>query len=189
MHRKSPEEEALLSSLIALFCVYETPLSGYGVRAKLKEWNIREHVTISPATIYRALAKLEDAGFLNSRIERKGRYPASRLYRITPAGRKHYRDLIKQMATFSRTSYSLAPLIGLGSFMPATQRVKLAEQWVVDATVAKTELESRVEDRTIGVTYGKPFAEWLLLSHEIARLRANITWMKRYIKLLQAGKA
>lgn len=189
MHRKSPEEEALLSSMIALFCVYETSLSGYGVRTKLKEWNIQEYLTISPATIYRSLAKMEDAGLLKSRIERKGRYPASRLYSITASGRKHYRALVRQTATFGRSSHTLVPLIGLSSFVPQAQRAKLAQAWVEDAIKVKVELEQRVADRRVGVTYGKPFAEWLLLDHEIARLQCDIDWLNKYVKLLQANQA
>jgi len=93
-HRRSPELEGMVSSLIALFCVYEIPLSGYGIRAKLKTWRIGEYLSISPSTIYRSLTKLEEDGFLAARVERKGRYPSARVYRITAAGRKRYFTLI-----------------------------------------------------------------------------------------------
>jgi DNA-binding PadR family transcriptional regulator len=189
MHRKSPEEEGLLSALIALFCVYEVSLSGYGVRAKLKDWNIEEFLSVSPATIYRSLARLEAGGLLKSRIKKNGRYPASREYGVTPAGRLRYRELMQQQATFERGTHPLIALVGLGSFLKPAQRIDLARAWADQAERQCADLEKRLSDHRVGQTYGKPFAEWLLLDHEIARLKADIRWLKKYIRLLEGGQA
>ncbi len=189
MHRRSPEEESLLSSMIALFCVYEVALSGYGVRTKLKDWNIQEYLSISPATIYRSLAKLEERGLLKSRLERKGRYPAAHVYRITPTGRLQYREMMKRIATFDRAAHPLVPLIGLGSFLPVARRVALAREWIRAAEAECEKLKRRLDDHRVGGTYGKPFAEWLLLDHEKARLKADIRWLCKYLGLLETGKA
>lgn len=189
MLRKSPEEEGLLSSMIALFCVYELALSGYGVRTKLKEWKIGGYLSISPATIYRSLAKMEDKGLLKSRMEKNGRYPASRVFSITPSGRKRYRELMKQISAFDRSTHSLVALIGLGSYLPPSQRSVLAQAWIHDAEKECAGLEQRLKDHEKGTTYGKPFAEWLLIDHEIARLKADIRWIVKYVSLLESGKA
>lgn len=187
LHRKSPEEESMLSSLIALFCLYESSLSGYGIRSKLKEWNISEYITISPATIYRSLAKLEDEGMLKSQVERNGRYPASRVYSITPAGRKRYRELIHKIAVFKMSASPVTSLIGLASYLPASQRIKLSQAWMAGAQKMQKQLQAKLDAKT-GI-YGKPFAEWLLLDREIYRLKFDIQWLQHYIKLLESGKA
>ena len=189
MHRNSPEEEGLLSAMIALFCVYEVSLSGYGVRSKLKVWNVGEYFSISPATIYRSLAKMEDMGLLKSQMEKNGSYPASRVYSITAAGRKRYRELMKKIATFNRATHPLVPLIGLGSFLPPTQRAVLVRDWARNAEKECATLEKRLRDHTEGATYGKPFAEWLLLDHEVSRLKADIRWLHKYETLIAGGKA
>ncbi len=189
VHRKSPEEEGLLSALIALFCVYEEPLSGYGVRSRLKDWNVQEYLSVSPATIYRSLGRMEEQGLLSSRTEKNGRYPASRVYKVTATGRKRYRELMKNVGAFRRGPHPLMPLIGLGSFLPVAQRVRLARDWSASSRAALEELRQRLRNKTPGDVYGKPFAEWLMLDHEAARLQADIRWLDKYIRLMEAGKA
>jgi hypothetical protein len=96
---------------------------------------------------------------------------------------------MKQIGSFKRTSAPLLPFIGLGSFLPSATRKSLAKAWVRSATAEQALLERRLNDHSAGATYGKPFAEWLLLDHEINRLRADIAWIHKYLGLLDKGKA
>lgn len=189
MHRKSPKVEGQRSALIALFCTLGQPLSGYGVRCLLRKWHIEEYLSVSPATIYRSLARLEKDGLLKAHEEAGGRYPASRVYRITPAGRRRYRELIRKSAEFQRSAYSISPFLGLGSYLPRLERISLATTWRKGVKAHLSELEKRRSDHTPGRTYGKPYAEWLMLEHESYQLKAELRWLDHYISLLRRNQA
>lgn len=178
-----------MSSLIALFCVYEAELSGYGVTLKLKDWRIGEYLAVSPATIYRAMGKMEDGGLLTSRVQQNGRYPSSRLYCITPKGKKRYQKLVAELGKFDRSSRPLTVILSLGTFLSKPRRIALARAWSRDAKAARDKLEEQLNDPVWGHTYGKAFAEWLLLDNQIARLTCDIEWVDKYIRLIEAGKA
>ena len=175
--------------LIALFCLSGGSFSGYGIRRIIKTWRIEEYLSASPATIYRSLLRLEKTGMLTSRTERNGKYPRAKVYEITPAGRKHYAELVRTEATFRRTGYALSPFLGLGTRLERAERIKLAESWMEAANDQAKELQTRIDDHRPGKTYGKSYAEWLMLHHEAHQLRAEASWLKHFIKLLSEGAA
>ncbi|HMP77118.1 MAG TPA: PadR family transcriptional regulator [Kiritimatiellia bacterium] len=189
MKRSKTVDDMDLSDLVVVFCLYETALSGYGVRTRLRDWRLTEYHAMSPATIYRCLTRLQEQGHLASREVRNGNYPASRVFRITASGRRHYRRLMKEICTFKGDAPPLFPLIGLGSFLPRRERVALARAWMKAATAERDLLQRRLADHSAGATYGKPFAEWLLLDHRASRLQADLDWIKKYIDLMTSGRA
>jgi DNA-binding PadR family transcriptional regulator len=189
MHRRTPEAEGRRSSLIALFCLAGAPQSGYGVRRLIKQWRMEEYLSTSPATIYRSLARLEKMGLLESHTERNGRYPKSKVYAITAEGRLHYAELIRTEAQFRRTGYAISSFLGLGTRLDRAERIRLAETWMEAATQQVNELQARIDDHRPGKTYGKSYAEWLMLHHEAHQLRAEIAWLKHFRKLLTEGAA
>jgi len=189
MSRKNPKEEGRRSALIALFCLTSDRLSGYGVRQCIKEWRMEEYLSTSPATIYRSLVRLKKQGYLTSRKVQRGRYPPSTEYEITAKGREHYAELIKETALFKRSAYTISPMLGLGSRMPRAERIQLARLWMKEAAELASALDARLKDKRPGETYGKPYAEWLMLSHEHAQLKAECAWIRQYIKMLKTGAA
>ncbi len=191
MHRRTPDEEARRSSLIALFCLLPGPLSGYGIRCLIRDWRMEEYLSSSPATIYRSLARLEKEGLLTSKTMRNGRYPKAKVFEITAAGRRHYGELIRTEAAFRRTGHAISPFLGLASQLKKDERIRLARDWMDAATAQAKELQARIDDRSPGPgkTYGKPYAEWLMLHHEAHQLRGEIRWLKHYLRLLQSDKA
>lgn len=189
MHRRTPEAEGRRSSLIALFCLSGGTLSGYGVRKLIKDWRMEEYLSTSPATIYRSLARLEKNGLLEAHTTRKGRYPKATNYKISPAGRRHYAELIRTEAEFRRTGYALSPFLGLGTRLERAERARLATTWMEAAAAQAKELQVRIDDNRPGKTYGKSYAEWLMLHHEAHQLRSEVSWIKGYLRMLSQGNA
>lgn len=189
MHRRTPEAEGRRSSLIALFCLSGGPQSGYGVRRLIKDWRIEEYLSASPATIYRSLIRLEKLGLLSSRTTRNGRYPKAKVYEITAAGRQHYVELVRSEAEFRRTGYALSPFLGLATRLERPERMRLAQAWMDAAEAQVKELQARIDDHRPGKTYGKSYAEWLMLHHEAHQLRAESRWLKHYLRMLRSGDA
>src|SRR3990167_7435557 len=80
------EREILLSfwKVHILHHAGEEPIIGQWVLRELR----RHGYEVSPGTLYPLLARLEERGWLRSRVAPGGGLRAPRAYRLTPAGRK-----------------------------------------------------------------------------------------------------
>ena len=183
MPKRSPALEAKRSELIVLFLLMEVARSGYQIRSLIHAWQIDRYLPVSPTTVYRALARLAHQGYLRTTTKQNGRFPISRLYTITPKGKRHYRHLILEESGFTPTNYSLTTFLGLAHYLAPGERESLARAWQTAARARVQELDARINDTTRGPghTYGKSFAEWVLLDHERDILSAEALWIDKYI--------
>ncbi|WFB36183.1 PadR family transcriptional regulator [Kiritimatiellota bacterium B12222] len=187
MATRNPNQEGQRTAIISLFCLMETELSGYALKKLLKDWRIHKHLPISPATIYRSLERLEQQGLLESKEVRNGNYPPSMVYGITDAGREEYARLLEKEADFKRTEYSEHLFIGMCSYLPREERIKLAQNRKQEANRHMKKLQTKLDG--YGHEYGKPYAEWLLIDHEIHMIRAQISWLDHFIEMLETKQA
>ena len=91
VRKRLPLEQALLGLLM------QGPMHGYDLHRRAKEdlgriW----HMGIS--NIYGALKRLEEANHVESTLSPQDNRPARKIYRITRAGRKSFRDWVRQPA-------------------------------------------------------------------------------------------
>jgi DNA-binding PadR family transcriptional regulator len=99
-----PLEEAILAAAISFAAAREPEFHGFGMAKALQGDDTSRRLT-AHGTLYKALARLEDAGLLVSRWEdadvavEAGR-PRRRLYEITTAGQAAYTEA---RATSGRT--------------------------------------------------------------------------------------
>ena len=184
MPKRSPKSEASRSELIVLFLLMDVPRSGYQIRSLIRQWRIARYLPVSPANIYRTLGRLADGGCVTGAACRNGRYPLSTVYRITPKGKRRYRQLIMAEADFQRTSYSLITFIGLANYLTPAERERAVGAWQEAALARVAELDARIKDKTVGRTYGKAFPEWILFDHERDMMRAEAQWMDKYASYL-----
>jgi DNA-binding PadR family transcriptional regulator len=69
-----------------LLLLAEQPRHGYELAADLRLWQFRG---VTPSTVYRDLARLEEVGLVRSFWEAsQARGPARHMYELTPAGRE-----------------------------------------------------------------------------------------------------
>jgi DNA-binding PadR family transcriptional regulator len=183
MSKRSPEQEGQRTALLTLFCLMEQELSGYSLRQQLESWGISEYLPVSPATIYRSLDRLEKQGLLESREEKRGKYPSAKLYRITQAGKQAYTEMMLEQGRFFRSRHASNMLVGLNAYLPLKQKTDLVHTWQAEAKNLLRALEARL--KTYSKRPGKPYAEWLLLDHEMHMLKAEIRWMAKFIQLVK----
>ncbi len=191
MPKRSPVVEARRSELIVLFLLMEVARSGYQIRSLIREWKIDHYLPVSPTTVYRALERLAQQGHLSTSTRQNGRFPISTLYTITPKGKRHYRQLILQDSGFTPTDYSLTTFLGLAHYLAPDECKSLARAWQTAARARVQELDARINDTTPGPghTYGKSFAEWVLLDHERDMLSTEALWMDKYIGFITRNSA
>ena len=186
MSKRSPALEAKRSELIVLFLLMDGALSGYQIRSRIRDWKIERYLPVSPTTVYRTLERLAGQDFLSTTTRQNGRFPVSTVYSITTKGKRHYRQLILDEAVFTQTSYSLTVFLGLAHFLTPDERERLNRGWQTAARARIDELDILINDKTLGPghTYGKAFAEWVLLDHERDMLMAESLWMEKYTGLI-----
>ncbi len=185
MRKRNPEQEARRTSLIALFMLIKSPRSGYDIRLLIDKWNLTEYIPVSSTTVYRALARIEKKGYVESYEEKRGKYPVATVYRITEAGREAYKRMVDNEAEFADTAYAANIFLGLATPLGLEVRRNLARKWQEKARTKIQELTDRIEDHTENSIYGKPFPEWLLLDHERHQLTAEVEWMDKFCNSLE----
>lgn len=90
-----PEDERVL---LLLGLLSEQDRHGYELNDFI-EHNLQNVIKLSKATAYQLLDRLEQHGFIESRLEQHGQRPNRKVYRLTDAGKQHLeRLLLTQLA-------------------------------------------------------------------------------------------
>jgi PadR family transcriptional regulator PadR len=77
--------------LLILKAVSLGPQHGYGILLRIEQIS-RGHLPVQQGTLYPALYRLEDRGFLATEWGTSENNRRAKFYRLTPAGRKQLRD-------------------------------------------------------------------------------------------------
>ena len=107
-------EQSILAAAIILRSTAEEEFHGYRIAREVKNKTDARHLT-SHGTLYRALARLEQTGFLVSRWEdpvlaaREGR-PLRKLYRLTAAGTTAGEAAVSELRDSRDSSTPLKPI-------------------------------------------------------------------------------
>jgi len=105
------------------------------------------------------------------------------MYTITPAGKQYFDETVrKEMGNFVRDYFHFDIGIGLGTFIPLAEKISLAEKRIEQLSERLTTVHNEIEN--YGESYHSPFPRWILLDHERAFLKTEISWLSRYIKLI-----
>lgn len=93
--------------LAILACLETTPAHGYGLAQRLEQWGYGK---LKGGSLYPALSKLEEAGFVTTSWAQGENGPARRLYDLTGAGHRHLEaertqlaELAQQLGALPRT--------------------------------------------------------------------------------------
>src|ERR1700733_10294221 len=88
-----PRNDALQGSLPLLVLKIldrRGPLHGYGITAHIE--SISDHLRVEEGSLYPALHRMEEAGWIRARWVTTENKRRARVYEVTPAGRKQLRD-------------------------------------------------------------------------------------------------
>lgn len=81
---------------LCLSILYSGDASGYDIRRMCTEKEFAYFVEASYGSIYPALARLEDDGFVTSRTEQQEGKPARKVYSITESGRRAFAEQLAE---------------------------------------------------------------------------------------------
>jgi DNA-binding PadR family transcriptional regulator len=95
-------------SVLILTSLASGPKHGYGLAKDIEEF---AGVTLGPGTLYGAITRLEEGGFIEPSGEEQRRRP----YRITASGRTALAGAVRQMRTIADVGTARLGLRGLGT--------------------------------------------------------------------------
>jgi transcriptional regulator len=102
--RLDKEAAAILQGtldMLVLRALQLEPMHGWGVTERIEQWS-EEVLCVGQGTLYPALYRLERQGLITSKWQTTENNRRARYYALTPAGRKHLTQEIKDWQRMSR---------------------------------------------------------------------------------------
>lgn len=175
-------------SIILGFLMYGNQ-TGYNLR-KLFSISFSFFSGLSYGSIYPALKKMEQEGLITMKMEIQDGTPNRKVYTITDAGRSFFTNALKEPVPFERPKNSFLMRLFFFSFLPPSDRLKAARQYLADIRKLDEELESSRgeieftadEYQKLCFNLGKHYYEDM-----IARISEIITFLENMEKEQAAG--
>jgi DNA-binding PadR family transcriptional regulator len=168
--------------LAVLSLVVEKSRHAYEIEQVIEERNMRHWTEIGFSSIYRILTKLEEEGWVNGEIQPpEGRGPARKVYYLTPAGEKIWREAALHNLAKPQRKYSsfMLGLDNLGA-LPKDEAQQAIQLYLNDQQFIHNELSSAVENHPMKEDFFiKSFFDYML--HQLA---AEIQWLKAFSQQL-----
>jgi len=127
---------------------------------------------LKKATAYRLLDLLEGQGLVAGEVERLGRRPERRVYRLTPEGRERFQTLLR--AELEAAPYPVDPgnvALLFADQIPAADREALLERRMSSLAARRDQLAELV------AKHPPKTSARLVLGHELARVDAEVAWL------------
>jgi transcriptional regulator len=107
-----PRAELLQGTLdiMILKTLASGPLHGWGISKRIQQIS-RDLLTVNQGSLYPALYRLEDKGFVAGEDGHSAEGRRIKLYRLTPSGRKH---LAREIESWERFSTGMRYVLGTG---------------------------------------------------------------------------
>ena len=158
----------MIKQLLLLGLLNESDMHGYRLHEYVTQ-AMGTYTDIKKSTIYYILEGLEKGGYVEQEVEREGRRPERRVYKITGKGKEYFLELLRwHLRSYTRTYYdddiSIAFMHNL-----RTEEVRrlLAEK---REKVQQTLRELREQPKyNVSRRY--------VVSHNIAHLEADLAWI------------
>ena len=169
--------ELAVSSLIA-----EQPRHGYEIEKVIEERDMREWTAIGFSSIYYLLKKLEKKGLVEGNIEPAvGRGPATRVYHLTEAGVRAWREGLVDVLSIPRGSNNPF-LIGLANLPGLSEAEALGALRVYQGELSKR--RKHIEKRA-QVQRPLPQHVKAMFDYSLVMLDAEHQWVSGLIKQME----
>lgn len=86
----------MLTRLFVLGLLMQRPMAGYAIQVVLQLSQTQQWARVLPGSVYHALKKLADEGFVVLQATEQAGNRSKAIYAITPAGKEEFRTLLKE---------------------------------------------------------------------------------------------
>lgn len=134
--------------LVILGMIKARPQSAYDLQKDVEYRNISKWVRISTQSIYSKVIRLEEKGYLESRIEKESKMPEKTIYSITEAGEEYFLKLMKKVAgSIVKVILDFDAVIMSLDLVPDSMRQQLLEQIEDGIVDMKERLEINLNEK------------------------------------------
>ena len=162
--------------LFVLGVVFEHDCHGYEIREIARLWGLERWASIGAGSIYHALSRLETEGLIEQRgVEQQGARPPRAVYRVTPAGREAFTELLRECCrTAPVEGRSIDLALAFIANLPSSERLVLLQERQSMLEEQCRDLADRVERGSFAASH----IPWVNASvrHSLQRLRAEVSW-------------
>ena len=172
------------AELAILSLIAECPRHGYEIEQTIKTRGMRDWTEIGFSSIYYLLNKLENAGLIESELQKSlGRGPARKVYKLTDRGKQNHLEGAV-MVLGEPQGASVPFLLGLSNF-PAIPHELVLKSLRINAR----RLEKRLEHLSQRVEEQRPLTPFVAAMFEYSRtmVEAELKWMRNFIQEVEAG--
>ena len=150
-------------------------MHGYQIN-ELIDAHLGTSVQIKKPTVYKLLAVMMDDGWIISREEQAGNYPARRVYAITPQGETAFQQLLREnLSGYTPVSYLSNIGVVYLDALPAGEAAALLNE-------RRQQVETLLEKIQRDEHHHGGFQ--LMLSHHGRHLQAETAWLDEVIEQL-----
>ena len=178
----------MYNELVILGLLMEGPRHGYELLRLIRERGMHEYINLAASSMYKTLERLQAQGHIEAHLERVGSRPERRVYRITPKGEEHLRELLRE--AFHRVEPYYDPLYAALTFakhLPKEEVISALEERRWLRLEELRHLEEVLEIvRDIAVKHGvDTFYAQAVLRAGIKGLGAEVEWLNEIVKELK----
>ncbi len=153
----------------------EGNLYGYEIKKKIVE-RLKDYVDIKFGSIYYAIKKAVDNQWVKRvGVEKDGGNPERYIYEILPAGRKHYKKLIKQYFEHNLIHFDIDIVLMFYRSLTADQREQFIEERIENVKVKLVEIRQKIEKADSDNDEGTQLHLYTYLEHH---LKSEMAWLK-----------
>ncbi len=172
------------AELAILSLITECPRHGYEIEQTIEARGMRDWTEIGFSSIYYLLNKLENAGLIESELQKShGRGPARKVYKLTDQGRQNH--LESAVSVLGEPQEASVPfLLGLSNFPTIPHELALKS-----LRINARRLEKRLEHLSQRVEEQCPLPPFVaaMFDYSRAMVEAELNWMKNFIQEVEAG--
>jgi DNA-binding PadR family transcriptional regulator len=168
------------TKLVILGLLQEKPLHGYELK-HIIEQHMGDWTNIAFGSIYFALGKLKDEGFVEIISEEKiGNRPSRNVYKITDKGKLEFLSILKEIwQRYEREYYPLDIALAFSSILPADEVKKYINDRIVKLEETLTRLNNHKKEQ-LALPEMPKFAS-AVFSHTEYHLKAELNWLKELL--------
>ena len=171
--------------IIILGLLLEGNLYGYEIKKKIEE-QLEDYVDIKFGSIYYAIKKAVDNEWIN-RIgtEKESNNPERYVYEILPAGKKHYKKLLKQYFDSTFIHFNIDIILMFFNSLQKEQK----ESFIEERMAFINEKIKAMKDKMKGeAVKNSEHSRKQLFTYLLSHLEAELSWLKSESEQLAKSK-
>ncbi|MBN2007034.1 MAG: DUF4872 domain-containing protein [Anaerolineae bacterium] len=172
------------AELAILSLLAEQPRHGYDIEQVIEMRGMREWTEVGFSSIYYVLKKLEQAGWIESRLEEAGRGPARKVYHITEVGSEQMKAAILESLSMPQRCFPPL-LLGISTLpgIPAEAAVAALRQYIAELDKRLSHAKARWEAQK-----PLPYFVEALFTYSITLAQTERDWIEQFIKEVEAKR-